>query len=179
VLTPNFGVGIVGLTQDEAFNNSFFLVFNWLFNYITRSFYKRKSRFYDASRVISQKVLRQAFMKSRTREEIRQEMVADYGQKSRLKIVMILFACQLLRLIVNNWFVALFTIALMNVVPFILCLLIGHYDILKMSILISLPMHYVLFWKAFHLSQDQREMEQVNGMLKMIIQELWKMVKKR
>jgi hypothetical protein len=143
------------------------------------SFYRQESMFSMPGRVISQKVLRQAFMKIRTREEIREEMVADYGQKSRLKILMILVSCQLLRLIVNNWFVAFFTIALMNVIPFILCVLIGHYDILKMSILISLPMHYVLFWKAFHLSQDQREMEQVNGMLKMIIQELWKMVKKR
>jgi hypothetical protein len=57
--------------------------------------------------------------------------------------------------------------------------LIGHYDILKISILISMPMHYVLFWKSFHLSQDQREMEQVNDMLKMIIQELWHIAKKR
>ena len=118
-------------------------------------------------------------MKIRTHEEIREEMVADYGQKSRFKILMILVSCQLLRLIVNNWFVAFFTIALMNVIPFILCLLIGNYDILKMSILISMPMHYVFVWKSFHLSQDQREMEQVNDMLKMIILELRRMVKKR
>ena len=118
-------------------------------------------------------------MKIKTREEIRQEVLEDYGQKSRAKILLSIIGILLLRLLLNNVFVALFTIGISNLIPFILCLVIGNFQLLPFSILFSLPCHYVLFWKSFDGSDDQLEMNQMNDMMRTAAQELWVLFIKR
>ncbi len=134
---------------------------------------------FSSQAVIYLYLFRQANMKIKTREEIRQEVLADYGQKSRAKILLSIIGILLLRLLLNNVFVALFTIGTSNLIPFILCLVIGNFQLLPISILFSLPAHYFLFWKSFNGSDDQLEINQMNDMMRTAAQELWVLFIKR
>ena len=111
-------------------------------------------------------------MESKKQESLRQEIQRDYIGKSRMKILLVIFCCQLLRIVFTKTFFALLSLAFTNILPIVMFTIGGDLKLILVVVLLSLPIHYFLVWRPFQRSNGEAEIEELNFTIAIAIDEL-------
>lgn len=111
-------------------------------------------------------------MESKKQESLRQEIQRDYIGKSRMKILLVIFCCQLLRIVFTKTFFALLSLAFTNILPIVMFTIGGDLKLILVVVLLSLPIHYFLVWRPFKRSNGEAEIEELNFTIAIAIDEL-------
>ena len=111
-------------------------------------------------------------MEIKKQESLRQEMQRDFSGKSRMKILLVIFCCQLLRIVFTKTFFALLSLAFTNILPIVLFMVGGDLKLIFIIVLLSLPIHYFAFWRPFQRSNGEVEVEEIHFSLVIVIDEL-------
>lgn len=127
----------------------------------------------NSYRVLHQKILAvNSGMESKKQESLRQEMQRDYIGKSRMKILLVIFCCQLLRMVFTKTFFALLSLAFTNILPIVMFTIGGDLKFILPIVLLSFPIHYFLVWRPFQCSNGEAEIEDLNLTIAIAIDEL-------
>lgn len=78
-------------------------------------------------------------------EQIRGDMRKDYGDKSFLKIYLVILVMRLMRALSSEVFIFLIFYASILTIPVIIWVLTAQTNFLLMSMLFALPVHYIFY----------------------------------
>ena len=117
--------------------------------------------------------------KYKSQDEIRLEMRNDYGKKSNFYILMIMVLIHLLRGLMSELFIFLFTLGGMILIPFIVWLINDNLFTFHLAVLLCLPAHFYLYKTDLKDLVDDIERIRLRDEMKTGLNELWIILRER